>query len=224
MDVQAKDRLTGAVILVVLLVFLVPEILSGPAHNSAAVADQGSGETALRSYSVDLGEVRRAPAVGSESAPIAATTSEQASALAEASAPALGATTAPEAHAETSVPAPVTQAPVSVPQAPASVTRAPASAAPRPAPVRPATAAKAAQAPRGAWTVQLGTFSSQANAERLVRELQGKGFAAFTTESSGGGRKLYRVRVGPASDRPGAAALAARLRSAGHPGSLTDHP
>ena len=218
MDVQAKDRLTGAVILVVLLVFFVPEILSGPAHNSAAVAEQTSGETALRSYSVDLGEVQRAPAVGSASAPVAASSAEQPPAAAAANTPALGATTAPEAPAETPAPAPVTLAP-------ASVTPAPVSVAPRPAPVRPATvAAKPAQAPRGAWTVQLGTFSSQANAERLVRELQGKGFAAFSKESSSGGRKLYRVRVGPASEHSGAVALAARLRSAGHPGSLTDHP
>lgn len=221
MDVQAKDRLTGAVILVALLVLLVPEILSGPAHSGSAVADQTTGETALRSYSVDLGEVQRAPATNSAAAPGAADSSEQGSVSAEASAPALPATAAPQSHAETSTPAPV------IPTGPAAATQAPAAATTRAAPVRPvAMAAKPAAAPamRGAWTVQLGTFSSQANADRLVHELQGKGFAAFSTERASGGRKLYRVRVGPASDHAGAVALAARLRSAGHTGSLTEHP
>jgi len=213
-DVQAKDRLTGAVILVVMLVLLVPEILSGPARNSVEVADQSSGETALRSYSVDLGEVRRAPAAGSASAPAAVSSAEQAAAGAQASTPARAASAPPEPQTESAAPT----------QATPAVTQAPALVPPRPAASRPVSPAKAAAAPRGAWTVQLGTFSSQANAERLVHELQGKGFAAFSTESASGGRKLYRVRVGPASDHPGAVALAARLRSAGHPGSLTDHP
>jgi cell division septation protein DedD len=218
-DVQAKDRLTGAVILVAMLVLLVPEILSGPAHSSSAVADQGSGETALRSYSVDLGEVQRAPAADSASAPVAATSPGEGSAGAEAHTPALAAPAAPRSQAETPAP-PATQT------GPAAATQAPAAVTARPAPLRPVAVAAKPPAPavRGAWTVQLGTFSSQANADRLVHELQGKGFAAFSTESSSGGRKLYRVRVGPASDHAGAAALAVRLRSAGHSGSLTEHP
>jgi DedD protein len=72
--------------------------------------------------------------------------------------------------------------------------------------------------------IQLGSFASRTNAERLVRELKAKGYAAFLTESAIGARKLYRVRVGPASDRATAQALAAKLRAAGHPGSLTAHP
>jgi cell division protein FtsN len=34
------------------------------------------------------------------------------------------------------------------------------------------------------------------------------------------GRRLYRVRVGPARDRTAAAQLAQRLRASGHSGSL----
>jgi cell division septation protein DedD len=83
----------------------------------------------------------------------------------------------------------------------------------------------AAPAASGAgWTVQLGSFASRANAERLVSDLKAKGFAAFSTESGSGGRKLYRVRVGPAGDRASAEALGAKLRAAGHPGALTQHP
>jgi DedD protein len=79
-------------------------------------------------------------------------------------------------------------------------------------------------APVAGWTVQLGTFASRANAERLVRELKGQGFAAFSSESGSSGRELYRVRVGPAADRAAAEALGAKLRAAGHTGTLTQRP
>jgi cell division septation protein DedD len=74
------------------------------------------------------------------------------------------------------------------------------------------------------WTVQLGSSASRANAERLVSDLKARGYAAFATESGGGARTLYRVRVGPAGDHAAAAALAAKLRAAGHAGTLTQHP
>jgi len=107
---------------------------------------------------------------------------------------------------------------------------APAPALPMREPAKPTVIANSAQGkpapqPSGTgWTVQLGSFASRANAERLVGELKAKGYAAFSTESGSGGRILYRVRVGPAEDHASAAALAAKLRTAGHPGTLTQHP
>jgi DedD protein len=71
--------------------------------------------------------------------------------------------------------------------------------------------------------VQLGSFASRANAERLAQQLKGKGFKASVSESSGGGRKLYRVRAGPATDRATADELAAKLRAAGQTGAVVSH-
>ncbi len=68
--------------------------------------------------------------------------------------------------------------------------------------------------------VQLGVFASRGNAERLVQELKGKGFRVSVAEVAGNGRKLFRVRAGPVSDRNAASDLAARLRAAGAPGSV----
>ena len=55
-----KERLTGAIILVVLIVLLVPELLSGPKGPSApvppATAPNSSEEPPLRSYTINLGE------------------------------------------------------------------------------------------------------------------------------------------------------------------------
>jgi len=79
----------------------------------------------------------------------------------------------------------------------------------------------ASQAPAGnGWLIQLGSFASRGNAERLAQQLKSGGFHASVSESSGGGRKLYRVRIGPVADHAAAEQLAVKLRAAGHPGSL----
>lgn len=222
MDVQAKDRLTGAVILVVLLVLVVPELLSGPERNVAAATAQRSDEPPLRSYTMDLGDdahTRRTPASdpANAAAPAAVVTTPAASAPV-----AVAVAASPPAQ----VPVPVVKAP-SPAAAPAVTATRPAAPAPVQESVKaPAVVARAASpATSGAgWTVQLGSFASRANAERLVLDLKAKGFAAFSTESGSGGRKLYRVRVGPAGDHASAEALRAKLRSAGHPGTLTQRP
>lgn len=224
-DVQAKDRLTGAVILVVLLVLVVPELLSGPERKVVAATAPRSDEPPLRSYTMDLGAPASDPAAAA--APPAATPAPT------ATTPATG---APMAVAPP-VPTPVVAAPPPATVAPVTANR-PAAAAPvaasRPAAAAPAkesvkapavAAHPAPPAISGAgWTVQLGSFASRANAERLVLDLKAKGFAAFSTESGSAGRKLYRVRVGPPEDHASAEALGAKLRSAGHPGTLTQRP
>jgi len=192
----------------VLLVLVIPELLSGPEHKVAAVATPRSDEPPLRSYTVDLGEEARTR-----------------HALASAASPATPPPAAPTPATApvVAVPAP----PVATPQAvavtpPAAVPATQETARPS-APVAHSVAP--APAPAGAgWTVQLGTFASRANAERLVHELKAQGFTAFSTETGSGGRELYRVRVGPAADRASAEALGAKLRAAGHTGTLTQRP
>ena len=68
--------------------------------------------------------------------------------------------------------------------------------------------------------VQLGVFSIQANAERLAQELKSQGFHTLVSEISGSGRPLWRVRAGPVAERAAAEQLSARLRAAGHAGSV----
>ena len=221
MDVQAKDRLTGAVILVVLLVLVVPELLSGPERKVVAATAPRSDEPPLRSYTMDLGAPASDPAGAAVPAPTATTPATSAP-MAVAAAPPLPAPVV-------TAPLPATAAPVAAsrPSAAAPVTASrPAAAAPAKESVKaPAAAHPPPPATSGAgWTVQLGSFASRANAERLVLDLKAKGFAAFSTESGSAGRKLYRVRVGPPEDHASAEALGAKLRSAGHPGTLTQRP
>ena len=51
------------------------------------------------------------------------------------------------------------------------------------------------------WVVQLGSFSSTANADNLVERVRAEGFSAFKESISSSGSTIYRVRVGPFLDR-----------------------
>ena len=65
MNTQVKVRLTGAVILVALVVLLVPELLTGPSHGTPMVAGNAE-QMPLRSYTIDLaggGEQKQASPV-----------------------------------------------------------------------------------------------------------------------------------------------------------------
>jgi DedD protein len=204
-DIQAKDRLTGAVILVALVVLLVPELLSGPGPKRASVAANPAEGQPLRSYTVELGDDSHVHGtVAASAAPPAV----------------VAAPTAPAANTPQALPAPQAEAP----SEPPAQTAAPPAANADVVVARPKPEAAPPPTPVTGWMIQLGSFATRANAERLVHELRTKGYAAFVTESANGGHKLYRVRVGPASDHATAQALAAKLRAAGHPGSLTPHP
>jgi DedD protein len=72
--------------------------------------------------------------------------------------------------------------------------------------------------------VQLGSFASRPNAEKLAAELRARGYSAFVSEYRGSGRVLFRVRVGPEQDRARAEAVASRLAREGRKGSVTPHP
>lgn len=63
------------------------------------------------------------------------------------------------------------------------------------------------------FTVQVASTSRRDEAERLVALLAGRDFAAYWTEASVGGKKVYRVRVGSFPTRDAAKALAEGLPS-----------
>jgi len=78
-----KERLTGAIILVALLVLLVPELLTGPEHFKTA-QPAGTDGTQMRSYTIDLqdGGANRqppasAPAIAASDEPVAQATPEE---------------------------------------------------------------------------------------------------------------------------------------------------
>jgi DedD protein len=196
MDRRVKERLVGASILVVLIVLIVPELLSGPAPGPVTPRLPVSAPEPVRNVTVDL-TPNKAPAPE----PAA-----EAAAASSAQPPAAGSGDAASAVAEP-MPAP----PAAVPSAPLETTPPP--------PTSAATAAKAGAAGHS-WAVQLGSFASHANADKLVRQLKAQGFSVYVLSGGSGASLRYRVRVGPMADRGAAAQATARLKSLGHVGSL----
>ena len=204
-----KERLTGALIVVAVLVVVVPEMLSGPGKSSAAAKSGSDAGPPVRTYSLELGSSDATRTQGQST--LTPQSSESATTPAAASQDS-GSPPAPVAAPQA---APPTSAAVTEPSpAPADVKPAVASAADVPA--KAATAASA----KGQWWTQLGSFSSSENAERLARDLRGKGDTITVARIKVKSKDLYRVLAGPAGSREAALALQSRLSGAGNKSSL----
>ncbi len=225
MESRAKQRLTGAIILVALFVLLVPELLTGPRDSHPAkepAADEG-----LHRYTIDLDAQNAAgqsTTTADQKAPVALPpVADPMGASPGLAVP--GEAAVPVAQPSNKPAAPAAASPASTP-APQASTPAPAVSVPAPAPRTAPAPAETPRAPpaaapaRGNFVVQLGSFSSRENAERLVHDMTAHGFTAFIAPITTNGRELYRVRVGPTRDRASAEALATELKRAGQSGSI----
>ncbi len=202
MDTALRNRLTGAALLILLAVILLPEMLTGEGGNRSAATQTVEGvEQPVQSYDFDLSEEAQVPPPPAVEAPV------------PASAPAA---TPP---ATTPIAPPTPAAAVATPLAKA----AEVPAASTPAPVTAPEPKPAVQTPETGYFVQIGVFSNKASADRLARELRQKKFTVVVTQLDGA-KPLHRVRVGPAADRKAAEALAKRLAAAGHKGSVVSTP
>ena len=76
----------------------------------------------------------------------------------------------------------------------------------------------------GFWAVQLGSFSSKENAERLAVDLRESGFAAFISNINTKDGVLQRVRVGPQKNKDLANDVVLQLTKLGHQSSVVPHP
>lgn len=182
MDDGLKQRIIGAVVLVIAAVVFLPMLLTGQDETSRVEVEapeppvMDDREIALAAP-VELPEPEPVPDIPPSPAP-------QPAAPVPPPGPAIGAPAAP--------------APPPPPPAPAA---APAPApTPAPAPAAPATS--------GNWVVQLGSFSSADNAEGLRQTLRTQGYNAYTLSARVDGRNITRVFVGPVAER----AEANRLR------------
>jgi DedD protein len=211
MDRRVKERLVGASILAVLIVLVVPELLSGPAPVPATSRLPAGTPQAVRNVTVDLA-TSKAPAP--EPSPLDAPTPSGATASSAAASDAAPAAAAPSS-AVSSVPAAVPTPPASAPAAstaPTAVEIAP------PLPTSSTTTAKSTAG--HTWAVQLGSFVSRDNADKLARQLRAQGFGVYVLPGGSGALLRYRVRIGPMPDRSAAAQTVAKLKSLGQVASL----
>jgi DedD protein len=216
LDTALKHRLTGAVILVLLAVALLPELLtgSGRAARPNALLPSEAGSAPERSIDIDLTEAARAPAGAT---PTPAPTPAPPPAPIELPTPPAVIEPAPAATPNATVPSGAAVSATTTP----SVKAAPAATVTPPA-ADPAKAAPAKAAPvsAGTYFVQLGVFVNRASADRLERTLRRQSFTPIVKEVTASGKRMYRVRVGPEIDRAAANALLKRLNEAGHKGSV----
>jgi len=208
MDRQLAERMVGAACLLAVLVLVVPAILDGNPDSGATITHPAvDDELDLRTHTIRLDGAEREPPVPTP--------------LQADAAPEPPSATVPETPETPETPEPpATPGVLAEPQAPSpppTVTQAPA---PPPAPAAPPAPppAKAPPPVTGDWIVQLGSFSSRANADRLAADVRAKGFAVSVQGGGGSSGKLFRVRAGPEAEKAGAEALAARLAAAGFKG------
>jgi cell division septation protein DedD len=195
LDTALRNRLTGAVILVLLAVLLLPELLTGAGgtatRTSSTAGATSEGGAPLQTLQIDLSGTARGPAGSAPPPP--EVTDGQAEGL----------------EVDPAAPPPVVRLPV-----PEAITTAPPTAAP------PAAAPPAAAPPKAApvdptatrFYVQVGTFTTRERAEAARKDFTKRGFEVIINETTSGARRLHRVRIGPVADRAAAVALEARLR------------
>lgn len=179
MDQGLKQRIIGALVLIVAAVVFLPMLLSGQDETVTVEVD------APPAPQMDQREIDVA-------APVELPQPEQVPDLPPTPLPDPAPIPLPEPSEPPTPPEPavavVTEPEPVVQEEPASTPSAPAPAA----------------APAGDWVVQLGSFSSDANAQGLRETLLTQGYNAYTRSSSVDGKSVTRVYVGPVIDREGA--------------------
>ena len=176
MEIGLKERLIGAVVLVVLGVIIIPFFIKSSPSPDSTVTQAVN----LPAADATAPQQQLSLPLNSTAAPAVAATHAPATALAQAPAPA--AATKPAVHA--------------IPRAIAPAAAAPVSTA------------------GGKWTVQVGSYGSQANADKVVASLKQHGLHGSVSHFSKAGHTYYRVRVGAYAEHSDAEKAAAAVAKA----------
>jgi DedD protein len=122
---------------------------------------------------------------------------------------------APTAAQASSAAEPDTAGSATPPPAPPAAAQAAAPVADAPAPVESPSSSPISQggdtAHRG-WALQVGSFASRENADKLVHQLKAHGYSAYVISSGSGATIRHKVRVGPVTDRAAAERLLVKLK------------
>ncbi len=223
MERALKERIVGAVVLVVVAVLVVPVFLDGPSSHTETRSEQvllpGQTEQSRKQQTIVLERDRDQPVpatIGAQRAepritePVPTPTPKPAptaTVTRDDDAPSLAADVPPQAQPSVETTAKKAAVP----------TKSAADVPDEP----PAAATPSAT---GMWAVQLGSFSDQANAERLAADLRSQGYAAFLSRLESSANVLHRVRVGPQENRDSAERIASQLERNGHKGQVVPHP
>ncbi len=200
MDRALKERIIGAIVLVLFVVLVVPVFLDGPSNSGEVISQLVPlpGQSGEENQTIILNRDRTqpVPAASSNNPPAAEPQRE----------------VKPEPELEPEQ--------KSEPEPEPESEHEPAQAEPE---VVVAAVAEPASS-TGMWAVQLGSFGNKENADKLAADLKKLGFAAFRSQLATSSGELHRVRVGPQKDRESAEAVAEQLSKAGQKGQVVPHP
>ncbi len=206
MDRALKERIIGAIVLVLFVVLVVPVFLDGPSNSGEVISERVPlpGQSGEKNQTIVLNRDRTqpVPAASSKKPPAAEPQEQQ-----EQRDPPASSTTVASPPQRDVAPEPEPE--------------------PAPAQNEPDVVAAAVAEPAsstGMWAVQLGSFGNQENADKLAADLKALGFAAFRSQLLTSSGQLHRVRVGPQKDRESAEAVAEALSKAGRKGQVVPHP
>ncbi len=203
---------------------LIPEMLSGPHAQDPPATAQTDG--AVRSFSIDLSKSPSHPDTITAIPPTGETHLPDPN---QAPPPEMSA--APSATETTATPpAPIVQSEIangtSSSEPPPAVEkpapRVEPAEKPSPSPIaksiekeKPAVHAQEQASANHQWAVQVGSFGNDAIAQKVAQEFKQKGYPAFVMPFKKEGKTLYRVRIGPQSQRSAADAVFAKLKHEG---------
>jgi DedD protein len=210
MDRALKERIIGAIVLVLFVVLVVPVFLDGPSNSGEVISEHVPlpGQSGDENQTIVLNRDRTlpVPAVSSNNPPADETQNQQEQ---------------PEQlqQPQQREPEPASE---SEPEFVAEPELEPEPAQKAPEVVVVAVAEPASST--GMWAVQLGSFGNKENADKLAADLKKLGFAAFRSQLKTSSGELHRVRVGPQKDRDSAEIVAVALSKAGQKGQVVPHP
>lgn len=217
MERQLQERLTGAAVLIIIAVILVPEMFSGPKSRAVDSAD-AINTAQVKTYQVELEphavtqtavesvepvepiEVVARPEVAVKTQPSAVT---QPSPVSESSA----SVSVQSAASSTSIASVSSSSASSASSKRSSAKSSTESSAKS---VEPAT--KKAPA-NGKWAIQIGSFSTKARAQEVIAKLNSMGIKATATSITSGKKVLYRVRTSGMADRTAAVTTLKKVES-----------
>jgi DedD protein len=220
MDRQLIERMTGGVVLMLLLVVIAPALLDGRPGDGDGLVANAEADSKLEFRTIRIATPARASERSAEKPREAAVRLPKPAPVAAVVEP-IPAKTVDKSPVKVIEPVPVKAPakPVKVAQATAPTQSSLVAKKPPPAQSTPPIQVRL-KGEEAVWAVQLGSFSSKDNANKLARSIGSDGFESFVSRVVVAGKTMYRVQVGPRRTREDAEQLGRTLSKAGHSGKV----
>jgi DedD protein len=209
-DSKLKQRLIGALVLIILVVIFVPMLLDEPRESALKTTNiPPQPEGGFSSKVTPLDEPASMPA-----APVMVDENPSVIVERDAEIVTAGENSSPVVPVPSVTPEPApstTNAESTVPAELAVPDQPPEADAPAPAMQKEIKNTPTDRLAVNSWVVQLGSFSNEQNALKLRDQLRAKGYTTFVEAVDANGVKVFRVRVGPELDRLRAEAIREKL-------------